>query len=98
MTAKPGAKSRSKAKEGRARPPLHVRVTARAALFSLIIAVAALFAANLQPPGVVTATLKLVFMAAAATAGVSLILWAMCSGLHFMFGGGGNDQDPPKIY
>ncbi|MGD2133180.1 MAG: hypothetical protein PVI23_10335 [Maricaulaceae bacterium] len=88
----------SPSQSGKNRPPLAVRLTARASIFSLLIALVALLAANFIEPGFVTAGLRLVFIAAGATAAVALILWAAASGLHFIFReDGGKDDDSSLI-
>ncbi len=67
------------------RPPLHIRLMARWALISLLIAGSGLLLATLQPPSWITAGLKVVIGAASTIGVASLLLWVAFSGLHFAF-------------
>ncbi len=68
------------------RTPVHIRLMARASLVSLLIALTALLLANIQSPSMITAALKVVFLASSSVGGVALVLWVVFSGVQFMFG------------
>jgi hypothetical protein len=68
------------------RVPLHIRLVARWALISLLIAFSGLFLASLQPPGWTTIGLKVIIGASGATGVTALVLWVIFSGVRFAFG------------
>jgi hypothetical protein len=65
--------------------PPHIRYAGRAALVSLTIAISTLVLANMQSPGVVTAALKMVFLAASSVFILALLLWVVFNGIRFAF-------------
>jgi hypothetical protein len=78
------------------RVPLAIRLTARATLFSLAIAVATLALASVQPAGMATAALKFVFLASSSVTVAAVLLWALFSGIHFVFGRRDEDDTEPS--
>jgi hypothetical protein len=81
------------------RPPLVIRLAARFAVISLVIALATLLfaklVANLQSPGLITLGLKLIFFAASAVGVTALLLWVIFSGVHIVFGRPEEDRHEP---
>jgi len=67
------------------RAPCQVRWTARAATVSVLLAFGALCVTGVAPAGLLTAVLKLVFIASSASAMVAVVLWTLACGLHAAF-------------
>jgi hypothetical protein len=76
--------------------PLPIRFTARAALVSLVIAIGSLVLANLQSPGVITAALKMVFLAASSVFILALLFWVVFSGIRIAFAKQGDHTVEPS--
>lgn len=67
------------------RAPCQVRWTARAATVSVLLAFGALCVTGVAPAGLLTAVLKLVFIASSASAMAAIALWGVACGLHAAF-------------
>lgn len=79
--------------ESRPRSPIHIRLAARWAVISLVIAFIGLTLASLQPPGWITMGLKLLIGAASAVGVSALLMWVVFTGIQFVFG---KRPEPPE--
>jgi hypothetical protein len=68
-------------------------MVARASIVSLLIALTALLLANIQSPSMITAGLKIIFMASSSVGVSALVMWVIFSGVQFVFG---KREEPPE--